>query len=330
MKRVGPSFHLATPLIGKVFLVCLCLPFLACEKVITPVLSETREAMGTVVSITLLDRDAARGAEAIESAYRAIESVERSMSTYDPESEISHLNREGSIEASDDFLIVLQEALAIHRRSGGAFDVTMKPLLELLSESFAKGGAPPSAAEVQALLGRVDAGAIEIEDSRVTLPPGVRITLDGIAKGHAIDRAIEALRAEGVEHALVDAGGDMRALGDRDGEPWRVAMQDPRDPSEYLTVIFLTDRAVATSGDYRRYFDPEMTSHHILDPRTGRSAESLISVSVQAETAMVADALATAIFVLGPEEGRKLAEDQEGVEAFLVTDDRRVLTTSGW
>lgn len=289
--------------------------------------------MGTVVTITVLDSDLSHGNRAIESAYRAIEGVENSMSTYRPESEISRLNREGTIEASEELLWVIGHAEGMRVGSHDAFDITVKPLLDLYAASFADRDGPPSDEEIGAMLARVGPEGLSIEGSRVTLKPGTTITLDGIAKGYAIDQAIEALRGEGIEHALVDAGGDVRVIGDKNGEPWRVAMQNPRDPADYLMVIELVDGAVATSGDYRRYFDPEMTYHHIVDPRSGRCAEELISVSVRAETAMGADGIATALFVLGADWKSgvgNLVEGEDGVEAFAVTDDRRILKSSGW
>ncbi len=286
--------------------------------------------MGTSVSITVLHSDAEAAGAAIRSAYAAVDAVERSMSTYRPESEISRLNRAGTIDAGADLLTVTRSALEYHRLSGGAFDPTMLPLLDLHAQSFQDQSGPPSREQVEELLPRIDARGIRIEGRRISLPPGARMTLDAIAKGYAIDRAIEALRAAGIEHALVDAGGDVRAMGDKAGAPWQVAMQDPRDAQRFLAVIPLADAAVATSGDYRRYFDPDMRYHHILDPRTGESAEELISVSVQAETAMAADALATSVFVLGVESGLALIERLDGVEAFLVTEDREVVTSTGW
>ena len=313
------------------FLGIICLLAFACGHESPLPVSETRELMGTVVSITVLENGArAEFAEAIEAAFAAMVAVDRAMSTYDPKSEISRLNAQGTVEAGAEFLAVTRQALAFHRVSDGAFDVTMKPLLDLQARSFKDRNGPPSATEVAAVLGLVDATKIAIEGARISLPPGAQMTLDGIAKGFAIDRAIEVLAARGVTHALVDAGGDVRVLGDKNGEPWNVALQDPRQPSRHLAVVALRERAVATSGDYRRYFDPEMKYHHILDPRTGASAEALISATVLAPTAMMADALATSVFVLGPVEGMALVESLADTEALLVTDDREILTSSGW
>ncbi len=312
-------------------LVAVVLPWLpACGGAPGATLSETREQMGTVVSITVAGGAGPSAAAAIDAAFAEIEGIEALMSTFNPRSELSVLNRDGSIEAGAELLDVLRCALEVHRLSAGAFDVTVQSLSELYASSFEDRGGPPSPVEIGSALALVDAGGIAIEGRRISLPPGVRVTLDGIAKGYAIDRAIEVLRASGVSGALVDAGGDVRALGRKGSAPWNVAMQDPRDARSFLTVISLEDRAVATSGDYRRYFDPEMKLHHILDPRSGVSARGVISVTVTARTAMMADALATSVFVLGVEKGIELVEGLEGIEAFLVTDERSIVTSSGW
>jgi thiamine biosynthesis lipoprotein len=283
--------------------------------------------MGTLVSITVLASDRA---EAVEKAFAEIDRLERMMSTYVEESEISRLNRDGSLAAGAEMQEVVERALHFHRISGGAFDITVKPVLDLHEASFDRDGNPPGEAELEAVSDRVDSAGIRIDDGTIALAQGAEITLDAIAKGYIVDRAVEILRGSGVEHALVNAGGDVRALGDKAGVPWRVALQNPRDPSDYLAVIDLSDRSVATSGDYRRYFEPTLQHHHILDPRTGTSARDLISVTVTAETAMDADALSTTVFVLGPHEGLALVESLDGVEALVVTADREVLQSSGW
>lgn len=287
---------------------------------------ETREQMGTLVSITVIDEN---GPSAAAAAFDEIERVESLMSTYIEHSEISRLNREGTVEASPDCLRVLERAGYFNRLSGGAFDITMKPLLDLYGASFDSTDQPPSAAAIEKALTLVSGGRMKIEGNTVKLAEGSSITLDGIAKGYAIDRAVAVLMEHGVEHALVDAGGDVRVVGDKCGSPWKVAMQDPRDPANHLAVIRLDNNSVATSGDYRRYFEPSMKHHHIIDPRTGYSAGELISVSVVAETAMDADALATSIFVMGAARGMALAESLEGVEALVVTSDREIIHTAG-
>jgi len=286
--------------------------------------------MGTIVSITVVEDAGISAAATIDAAFTEIDRIEHLMSTYDSESELSVLNRDGSIEASAELIEVARAAIETHAQSAGAFDATIFPLLELYRSSFEDHGRPPSPAEVQAALEFVDTNRIELEGARISLPAGMAMTLDGIAKGYAIDRAIETLRSQGVRGALVNAGGDVRVLGSKGDAPWNVALQNPRNAREYLAQVPLEDHALATSGDYRRYFDPERKVHHILDPRDGQSARGLISVSVTAETAMRADALATAVFVLGVEEGTELVERLDGVEALLVTEERLVINSSGW
>ncbi len=308
----------------------LALLLAACGRAPAQTTSQTRELMGTLVSITVVDQPGLSSEAAIEAAFVEFGRIEDLMSTYDPDSELSQLNREGSIEANPDLLIVTRRALELAEPTGGAFDITVKPLIELYEASYGERGVAPSPAELQAALELVDAGRVRIDGSHISLPPGVRLTLDGIAKGYGIDRAIESLRASGVTNALVDAGGDVRALGSKAGEPWQVALQNPRDAADYLAVIPLESHSVATSGDYRRYFDPQMQAHHILDPRSGQSAHGLISVTITAPLAMDADALATAVFVLGPERGLILVESLSDVEALLVSEQREILTSTNW
>lgn len=306
------------------------LALVACEEPTSRVLSETREPMGTIVTITVSGAEPERARAAVEAAFAEIEAVEDTFSTYRSESELSRLDGEGSLEAGPMLLEVTRRALEIGRLSDGAFDPTVLPVLELFASAFEERGMPPSEEELRAALELVGASKVTIEGRRITLAPGAKLTLDGLAKGYAIDRAIQALREGGVPGALVDAGGDVRVFGSKEGRPWRVALQNPRDPADYLAVLELQEGAVATSGDYRRYFDPEREYHHIVDPRTGRSAHGVISATVRADTAMTADALATAVFVLGVERGLELVEGLDGVEALLVGEDRKVRRSSGW
>ena len=156
------------------------------------------------------------------------------------------------------------------------------------------------------------------------------ITLDGIAKGYIIDQAVEVLRERGADQVLVDAGGDMASVGDGLwGEGWRVAIQNPRDPGRHIGILRLKGECVATSGDYLQSFTQDRRFHHILDPRTGTPAGEVSSVTIVTRTAMSADALSTAIFVLGAEQGLTLMSQLDGVEGVVVTKGQAVLTSSG-
>jgi FAD:protein FMN transferase len=158
----------------------------------------------------------------------------------------------------------------------------------------------------------------------------MRIDLGGIAKGYAVDRGIAILKARGIEHAVVTAGGDTRIIGDRFGRPWIVGIRNPDDKSKVVTRIPLVDTAMSTSGDYERYFDENgVRYHHIIDPRTGQSARKVRSATILGPTAMQTDGLSKTAFVLGPEEAMKIIERLPDFDAIFVTPDGRVLYTKG-
>lgn len=301
----------------------------SCGRYSLPEIRQSRLQLGTTVTITVLHADEAAARSAVESAFDEIERIEKLFSSYDEGSEIWRLNHEGAIEPDPEIVHLFEQAVHYHRISGGAFDITVQPLIELFDDSFSRGGGPPSRQEIEEVLEAVGSEKIEITGENIRLPYGTKVTLGGIAKGYAIDRAVEVLRGRGIEYGLVDAGGDMRAIGPREGAPWRVALQNPRGRQEYLAVILLEDLAVATSGDYERYFDPEKEFHHIIDPRTGYSATELISVTVVAGTALEADAIATAVFVSGASHGMELVGELEGVEALIVTSGGKILISEG-
>jgi thiamine biosynthesis lipoprotein len=237
---------------------------------------------------------------------------------------LSVLNRTGGIDgAPQPFVEIMRRAVAFGAETGGAFDVTVKPLLDAL-----RAGAPVDAA----LRACVDYRQIEIEGARVRLAiPGAAVTLDGIAKGRIIDEGAATLRALGFDQLLVEAGGDLRTLGARsDATPWRVGIANPRRPDgPVLATLAVRGQAAATSGDYMNAFSPDFALHHILDPHTGQSPLDLASATVIAPTALDADALATALMVLGSRAGLALAERLANTEAVLVTKDLAILTTAG-
>lgn len=296
-------------------------------------IEQTRNLMGTFVTISVYDGDRSRASSAIEHAFEAIEKVDRLMSTYKKDSEVSRLNRNGYLDfVSSELAYVLRKARQYSEMSDGAFDITVKPVLDLYKRSFETRNSLPDAKELAEVLKLVDYRNVVVVDKRVELKPkGCMIDLGGIAKGYAIDQAIKALQENQINHGLVNAGGDIRTFGTKpDGTQWKVALQNPRDPDDYITKLELNDRAVATSGDYERYFDESKSTHHIMDPKTGKSATELISVTVVAERAIDADALATAVFVLGEKRGMDLIDPLENTEALIITTDRKIVKSKGW
>ncbi len=292
-------------------------------------LKRTEMIMGTVIEISVIPADE----EAIKEAFDAIKKVDELMSTYKPESEVSILNRQGKNQLSPQTTQIIQEAIEFSEMTEGAFDITCGPLINLWKRAK-KEEKIPTLQEIEEAKNLVSYKKIALEGDLVKFGQlGMEIDLGGIAKGWAVDKAIQALRKRKVKAALVNAGGDLYALGRRSlWKKWRVGIQHPRDQEKILTTIEVSNRGVATSGDYRRYFTLEgRRFSHIVDPRTGETVEEVpMSVTVVAPDATTADALATGIFVLGPEEGMKLIESLPGVEGLIVSEGMRMDSSSGW
>ncbi len=293
---------------------------------------ETKESMGTFVTITVYNENKEAAEKAIAKAFKEIERIEGILSNYKNVSEVYLLNKNGEIDgASNELVYVLGKSLRYGDLSRGAFDITVQPILDLYTKSFQELKRPPTEEEIKETLKSVGYENIFIKNKHIEFTkPNMKITLGGIAKGYIIDKAIDVLEKQGVEHALVNAGGDMRAIGNKGKENWQIALQNPRNRQEFITTVLLNNKAVATSGDYERYFNENKTFHHIVDPRTGYSATELISVTIVADKAIDADALATAVFVLGKEEGLKLIESLKDIEALIITEDREIIRSKGF
>ncbi len=300
-----------------------------------PPVQRQQYLMGTTMSISIAGAETEHAHRAAEAAFQEIRRLETLMSTYLAESDVSRVNRaagETWTAVDPEVLGVIREALRYARLSGGALDITFKPLARLWQ--FEADSTPPSPAAVQQVLPLVDYGAVLIDgDGRVRLErPGMAIGLGGIAKGYAADRAAEVLRQMGIANATINAGGDVRVMGRPSPErPWRIGIQHPRKRQALLEEVSLSAGAVATSGDYERFFVHEgVRYHHILDVRTGFPARGCMSITVIGETAMMADALSTAAFVLGPEAGLALIEELPGAEAMLVDASGEIHRTTGF
>ena len=294
-------------------------------------LTKTRELMGTIVSITVIDKDTVKASQSIDLAFTEIERINSLMSHYNNQTQVGILNNEGIVKNPDTELInILRQSEYYSALSNGAFDITVQPLLELYTNSFQKTGKPPSEKEIKTTLSLVNYQDILIEETSISFDKtGMRITLGGIAKGYAVDKAIGVLKANNIDSALINAGGDIRAIGNKGKEDWSIALRNPRDEQDYITIINLNNKAVATSGDYERYF-VDKSQHHIINPKTGKSALDLISVTILAEKAVDADALATSVFVLGADKGLALIESLSGVEGLLITEEKEVIKSKGF
>ncbi len=290
---------------------------------------ETHLLMGTYITVEVRSCDPRTASQSIEDAFRSIARVEELMSTYDPESRVSLLNErawQGPVRVDPVLFSILEKSLDVSRISGGGFDITVKPILDLW-KSHAQTGSIPPEQEVRQARQFVSSTFIELKEPfEVTFKKrGVRIDLGGIAKGFAADIAVERLKAHGVSAGLVEAGGDIRLFGGTSEEPWRIAVQNPFSEETLLPfTIVIEEGAVVTSGNYRRgYLIGGKWYSHIIDPRSGFPADVVPSVTVVAPDAAFADGLATALSVLGLEKSFELVSNIEGVECLFVTGDEK-------
>ncbi|MGQ0430087.1 MAG: FAD:protein FMN transferase [Gammaproteobacteria bacterium] len=287
-----------------------------------------REAaiMGTRVAVELWHEHPAAAEAAIDAVIAEMQRVDALMSHYKPESQLSRINREAAdapVRVDPELAALIARSLEYSELTGGAFDISYASVGYLYDYRERRH---PSDQEIRDALPGVNYRFIEVNLAASTvrfLRPGMRIDLGGIAKGHAVDRCIGILRARGIAHAGVTAGGDTRLIGDRRGRPWVVGIRHPDDPARVIARIPLEDAAISTSGDYERYFDEDgVRYHHIINPKTGRSAAGVRSVTVIAPTSTLAEGLTKGIFILGPERGLALAESQPEVDAVVVQDGK--------
>ena len=289
--------------------------------------------MGTRIVVELWADDAAQGNAAIDAVMAEMVNIDNNMSTYKPESEVSRVNANAAkapMVISKELFELLTTALEFSRITEGAFDITYASVGFMYDFRAHK---KPTDAEIESALPAVNYHHVVLDPKKQTVfftQPGVRIDLGGIGKGYAVDRGIEILQARGIAHALVTAGGDSRIIGDRFGKPWIVGIRHPDDKTRVIAKIPLVDTAMSTSGDYERYFDEDgVRYHHIIDPRTGKSASKVRSATILASTATRTDGLSKTAFVLGAEEAMKIYEKLDDVDAILVTPDGRVLYSKG-
>ena len=296
--------------------------------------SKTQLAMGTFVSMTLIHSSRDKAEEAMSEAFKEIDWLTRSMSRFDETTAVAQLNREGFLEdLPPEVTEVVSKALGYYRISHQHFDISVKPIVDLFQRKFTEGKfTVPGEIELRQALDLVGADKIEVKGRTIWFKkPGMGITLDGIAKGYIVDRASKVLCRHQIKNHLINAGGDIRAMGSRsDNKAWTVAIQDPEKKRKYPDIIHLTDAAVATSGNYEVYFDREKMLHHIIDPKTGLSPELNISVSVIAKNAMDADALSTSVFVMHPTDASRFVDSLTGCECFVMAKGGKIFKSAGW
>lgn len=292
-----------------------------------------RVIMGTFSRVIVVAPDSETAAACIEAAFKQQQGVDELMSGYRDDSELSKLNRDaykGPVKVSGATFEVLAKSIAFSELSGGAFDVTIGPLSDLW-RSGAEANSVPTEAELLLARSRVGYEKLILDANEGTVrfaTEGMKLDLGGIAKGYAIDKSVEAMKQCGAVGGMVDIGGDIRCFGAPAGkrDKWSIGLQDPNvaaddlDQNKYLFALQLTDGAIATSGGYRRFaLVGGQRQSHIIDTQSGRGTDKLASATVIAKDAITADALATAVSVLGPQKGVTLIDKLPDTEAILIS-----------
>lgn len=301
------------------------------------VISESRHLMGTRVTVMIHTEDPQAARRAGEAALAEIDRIDRAFSFYRSDSVVGKINAgagQKTVKVDDEAMELLGIGVDLAARTQGAFDITLAGA-GTLYDFKAQDPAPPTDKARIAALARVGIAHLKLDQINRTArldAPKTRIDLGGFVKGYGVDRACAVLKKHGLADFIVNAGGDMYVAGSKGDRPWAVGIQDPRGVRDVpLATVNVKDRAVVSSGDYERFFIRDgIRYHHILDPRTGRPAAGCRSVTVIADSAMWADATATAVFVLGPEKGLAFVQGKPGVECFIIDAQGRWIFSKGF
>ena len=300
--------------------------------------SDTQGIMGTEVNVTLWHDDKAQARGAIDAVMTELRRIDALLSPYKDDSELSRVNASASDSAyslSDELNFLIDKSLYFSRISEGAFDITFASVAQHYDY---RDKQQPTNELVDELLAAIDYRWLQYDKSAKTLQfkhPKVKIDLGGMAKGWAVDRAINIVKEFGVSHASVSAGGDSKVLGDRRGRPWIVGIKHPRldkNQPEAVIRLPLENVAISTSGDYERYFIDEQSGervHHIINPQTGRSASEVMSVTILGDQGFDTDPLSTSVFVLGVEKGLALVNRLPNFDAIIIDIRGKVHYSSG-
>lgn len=301
-------------------------------------LSRTEFMMDTIFTLKIYDK---KDEKILDEAFKRLEEIERRMSSTIEDSDVSLINKNAGIkpvQVHEDVYYVLGRAKHYAALSNGAFDPTIGPLVDLWnisSDEPQERDSIPTEEEIQSVLDLVNFNDLELlEDNHVFLKrKGMKLELGGIAKGYAADEVKRIFKEHGVEAAIIDLGGNIYALGEKeDGSPWNIGITNPFEPAtSFVGILQVIDKSIVTSGDYERYIIYNgKRYHHILSTDTGYPIENEVtSVSIISEKSIDGDALSTALFVLGVEEGLKFVEQLDGIEAIFITKDKEVIASDG-
>src|SRR6185312_9604263 len=302
------------------------------------VIERTHQTMGTELRVVASTPDQPRADVAIDAVFREFDRLDAMMSVWKDGSDIVRLNAAAGghpVAVSRETREVLQVANQISEQTGGRFDVTFAALSGLWKFDYQdKDNSVPDPKDIATRLPFIDYRDLVVDDGAGTAflkRKGMRVNLGGIGKGYAVDRAVDIMRRAGLRDFMIQAGGDMFVSGRKNDRPRRVGIRDPRGPADRIfAALDLADGTFSTSGDYERFFMKDgVRYHHILDLRTGQPARLCRSVTLVTERAVIADALAKGVFILGPDEGMALIERTPGVQGVIVGAHNEVLISSG-
>lgn len=290
----------------------------------------TDTAFGTTIRVELLHKDQRQAELAIQDALGEAKKIDALMSIHSEDSQVFRLNRDGRLPQPDPHLLaVLKQAQQLSELSNGAFDITVQPLWLEFSKAAAMR-ALPSAGERLAAQSLVNWKSLLVEPDLLSFAQAdMAITLNGVAQGYAVDLALAAIRARGVQHALLDTGEFGSSGNPAPGRNWTLGVRDPRRADDYTAALQMDGRSVATSGDYETAFSADFAHHHIFDPATGDSPPELASVTVVAPSGALADGLSTALFVMGSEKALRLVSQLDRVDVLLVDKAGKIRKTPG-
>jgi len=257
--------------------------------------------------------------KAINRAFERMEQIDRKFNILNTDSPLYHFNNEGTPITDTEIINVINIAQQISRESDGAFDITIEPLVKQWG-FFTENPRLPRKEEIQKTLKQIGWRHLVIKDGTVTKDlPDLHIDLGGIAKGYGLSEAVKNLKDQGINSALLEAGGQVHAFGYIDGNPWTVGIRNPRGNGYIAGLAAVDETDISTSGDYERFFEKDgVRYHHILDPKTGYPAREMMSISVIAADPTLADAWSTAFFIMGPEKAVKLADQKSDMEIIVV------------
>lgn len=291
------------------------------------------DIMGTRVGVELWHDNTVTAQKAIQAVHAEMQRIDKSMSPFIESSELSLVNREAAqhrVTISTELFTLIQKAQTIAAQSNGTFDITFASIGYLYD--YRKHQHPDNKT-INNNLSKINYKKIQLFPKSSAIfftQQGVRIDLGGIAKGHAVDRCIDKLKNLGIKHALVSAGGDSRLIGDKRGKPWVTGIRHPRHKGKYIAILPLENTAISTSGDYERFFiENGVRYHHIIQPKTGKSATTSQSVTVLGPDSTTADALSTTLFILPTKKALKLINSLPPYEAIIINKEGMLNFSSG-